>query len=224
MGFSGTDITHYSNEGEADFARDYPCIVERISIAIVAGTAIYTLPEYVIDIRKITWNGKRMFPLTHRTYREAFNEISTGAAPEYYVVNNIGQMQIRFFPIPSVNVAELTDDLWGDNIGNCVIVEYFRTPDFIDNLIPDFIRDKILNAYAMKNCYAMDGRLQNLKAAKYWNNQWGFLKNLYGMLLETLINEPRRLIIGPAEDRRGYFIPQPRLPYDMDAIDVDDGY
>lgn len=222
MPFDSSDITRFSNEAEEEFARDYPCIIDRVALDIVANTSIYTLSDYVIDIRKILWKGKRLSPITHRYYRDYSDQISTSSLPLEYVINNIGQMQIKFFPIPNVSIASIASNLFGSEVPNRVIVEFYRAPDFSTYKIPDFIRNRTLNSYAQRSCYAMEGKLQNLKAARYWAAQWNFLKNQNGILLESLINEPRRLIIGPSGDNSAYYLPQPRLPYDKDAIDVDD--
>lgn len=222
--FSSLLITRFSQEAENEFAREFPCILDRETLSIVSGTSIYTLPSHVIDVRKITWKGLRINPLSHRRYREYFDQVSTGSTPECYIYNNIGISQIKFFPIPNVTIAGITTNLWGSEIANRVIVEYYRTPDYSVYTIPAFIRRRLLKAYVMWKCFSIEGRGQNLKAAKYWEGKWQYLKVSYSNLLEDLINEPRRIIVGGStdyNDNRG--IPTPQLPYNYRGIGVDKG-
>jgi hypothetical protein len=446
--FSAALITRFQNEAEEIFAREFPCLIDRISLDIVSGTSIYTLPSYIIDIRKITWKGKRLAPLSHRRYRENFSPSSSGT-PEYYIHNNIGQSQIKFLPSPNETIVSSTSNLWGSNISSKVIVEYYRAPSFSSALdgrinyltylsdqgyaanrailftegtgtpkeyytninvtlydtpgwttvnghtagradsisdqwslatssdflgttketifiirkkadvtpiresqlfgvnagsstwcgahvpwstgeiffdwgtarttltsissttnveawlfkagpsgksiwlnginkksvatvttrsassavfkingggswdagepqdilffaavpdevpdaicatfteanvfnadfplgtisIPSFIRRRLLNAYVYKCCYAVEGRTQNLKASKYWNDKWVALKEQYKELLAELVNQPRRIIVGGKESRRK-ILPTPVLPYASQSIDVEPG-
>lgn len=219
--FSAALITRFSNEGEEVFAREFPCIIDRVALSIVSGTSIYTLSDYIVDVRKITWKGLRLDPYGHRRYRESFSPSSTGI-PNSYIYNNIGQSQIKFLPAPNVTIASVSSNLFGSEIINRVIVEYYRTPDFNTNIIPSFFRRRLLKAYVLKNCFSVEGPGQNLKAAKYWESKWNYLKETYGNLLDELINSPRRIIIGGTSSYRR-LIPTPQIPYNSQGIGVNPG-
>lgn len=221
--FSSDLITRFSQEAEYEFAREFPCIIARYALNIIAQTSIYTLNSNVIDIRKITWKGRRIDPISYRRYREVFGPSATGT-PDYYIYNNVGQSQIKFIPTPIVTIGSVTNDLYGSEIPNRVIVECYIMPNFSTYTIPSFIRRRLLKAYVMMKCFSIEGRGQNLKAAKYWEDKWNFLKQSYGELLEELINTPRRIIVGGSTDySTNRYIPTPQLPYDKQGISVDIG-
>src|SRR4051812_33857872 len=98
--FTSTLVSRLSNEGENDFAVTSPCIVKRISLTITAGTSTYTLPDDVKSIRRITWKGIKLDPLTQRNFRELFQSATQTGKPFWYVFNNVGLNQIQFFPNP----------------------------------------------------------------------------------------------------------------------------
>lgn len=187
-------LDRFSQEAEDIFAREFPCIISRTALAIVDGTHTYTLSDSIIDIRKITWKGKKLAPLTNRTYR-SFN-LSSSGVPTEYIFDNVGQSKIHFFPTPSENISSTASNLFGSEIPNRVIVEHYRTPDYTTYVIPTFFRRRLLKAYVLKQCFAIEGKGKNLKAAAYWSKKWDFLKEMYGELLASVINQPRRLIVG----------------------------
>jgi hypothetical protein len=219
--FSSATITRFANEAEDIFAREKQCIIERETIAITSGTHTYTLPDYIIDIRKITWKGKKLDPLSFQKLRNNLDMVSTGT-PDSYIYDNISASQIRFFPIPNENITSITTDLYGSEILNRVIIEYYRNPDHSIYIIPPFFRRRLLKSYINRCCFSIEGSGQNLKAAKYWDNKWNYLKEQYGNLLEDLINEPRRIIMGGNAFER-YVLPTPQLPYEYRGIGVDKG-
>lgn len=221
--FDSATLTRFTEDGEKDFNRDYPHIIDRLSLDIVAGTHTYTLPEYVLDIRRVTWLGYKVDPQRHRPLRDReLSLTATAAKPTDYVFDNIGQQQIRFYPIPSVTIASTNVNLYGSEIPNRVIVEYYRIPDHTSQIIPSFFRRRLLKAYVMKAAHSIEGKGQNFKAAGYWARKYFFLKETYGSLLDELINEPRRIIIGGMAGRN-LGIPRPVLPYDQIGIGVDKG-
>lgn len=214
-------ITRFSNDAEAEFAAEFPCIVDRLALDIVSGTSEYTLPDYVISIRKITWMGKKVDTTSHRRYRDYFSPSSTGT-PYLYIYNNLGQGKIKFLPAPNVTIAAVTINLFGSEIANRVIVEYYRTPDFVSFTIPIFFRRRLLKAYVLKKCFAVEGKGQNYKGVKYWNARWEYLKETYGTLLSELIDSPRMILVGKSVTYR-QLIPTPVLPYNDIGIGVRKG-
>jgi hypothetical protein len=216
-------LTRFSQEAEDIFAREFPCIIDRIALDIIADTHTYTLSDYIIDIRKITWKGVRIDPLFHRSFREYQPSLTSRGKPTDYIFNNIGQSQIRFFPIPTESIATINTDLWGAEIANRVIVEYYRTPNYTTFTIPTFFRRRLIKAYVLRQCFAIEGKGKNLKAVKYWDNKWNNLKEIYGLLLEELINQPRRLIVGTTSRTSNFILPRPQLPEAYRNIGVDKG-
>src|SRR5207253_4675992 len=109
-----------------NFAAENPCIVDRMSLNIISGTALYTLPSYVTDIRRVTWLGQKLWPVSHRDLRDTGLSGTQQSKPYNYIYNNIGQSKIQFFPVPSqsITAAITSNGLWGSEILTSVIVEF----------------------------------------------------------------------------------------------------
>ena len=224
--FSTATITRFAQEAEDLFVKNHHCIIDRTALSIVANTHTYSLPSYLIDVRRITWKGLKIYPASHRGLRESQASLtSTSATPYNYIFDNIGQAQIRFFPIPSVTIASIGTNLYGSEIVNRVIVEFYRSADYATFTIPSFFRKRLIKAYVLKMCFSLEGRGQNLKAAKYWHDKWNYYNEIYGMLLEELVNEPRHIILGPGGISRDFNLRtlENNLSYDNIGIGVEKG-
>ena len=69
----------------------------------------------------------------------------------------------------------------------------------------------------------MEGRTQDIKASKYWDNKYETYKEVYKELLEDLNNKPRMLVANTQTQRPyGYIPPPPVLPVDKYGYSVDD--
>lgn len=209
--FSTDTITRFAQEGESDFCSEKPCIIKRVALTIVSGTATYTLSDDVLSIRRIAWKGQKLDPLPQRAAREIFQGASQSGTPFWYIFNNIGQNKIQFFPAPVVNIATTASNLYGSEIANRVIVEYWQAPDYTTAIIPSYMRRRLLKAYVLKSCFAIEGAGQNLKNVGYFEDKYRNLKRLYTQLLEDLHGKPRKLSLNNYSGT-GYFPGQPILP------------
>lgn len=217
-------ITRFSQEGENDFADEYPCILKRIALTITANVSTYTLPDDVRSIRRIVWtNGFKLDPLGQRNMREVFQYATQVGTPYWYVFNNIGANQIQLFPIPPANVTPSGLDLYGDAIGVDVILEYFTLPDFVTEIIPLYFRRRLIKAYVLKLCFGIEGSGQNLKNSQYFDKRYKFLKEKYGVFLDEIHNKSRKLCLNGITSNQ-FFPGQPILPVSRFGIGIDDGY
>ena len=212
--FSTATIARFEADAEANFNYERPCIVDRIGLAIVAGTAEYTLPSYVNDIRRITISGIPVYPLPHRELRFSCLNSTQQGRPYWYIINNIGQNKIRFFPVPNTNLADTTTltSLWGSGITNNCIIEFYRQPDQSTNILPIFIRRRLLKCYINKRCFEVDKKGNSLKNVKYWADKYDNLKSIYSDLLDDLNNKPRKLIASNTSNMNPA-LASPVLPY-----------
>jgi hypothetical protein len=219
--FRAATVARFSSEGEADFAQDYPCIIKRVALTVVAGTSTYTLSDDVLSIRRVSWKGVKLDPMPQRTFRETFQPGTSSGRPYWYIYNNIGQNQIKLFPNPNESVASITTNLYGSEIANRVIVEYYRVPDYVTEIIPLYFRRRLLKVFVMRGCFQIEGAGQNLKNSKYFTSKWDFLKAKYGQLLSDLYLKPKRLVLS------GYNVQRhpasPVLPLDRFGSSVDTG-
>lgn len=215
-------IQRLSNEGEQAFAAAYPCILKRIAPAVTAGTALITLPDDVLSIRRLTWLGRKLDPLPQRNLRDVFQNASQQGTPFWYVYNNIGQNLVQLFPSPSVSLGAVTTNLYGSAIATSFIVEYFQAPDSSTAVIPEYFRRRLLKSYVLRGSFNIEGQGQNLKASKYFKQRWDMLKEQYGMLLGDLHNKPRKLYINGVNSA-SYYPGFPVLPIARYGTAVDAG-
>jgi hypothetical protein len=220
--FSVDTVDRFSQAAEEEFANEFPCIQHRVALSIVSGTSTYELSDNVLSIRRITWKGKKLDPLPHRNFRESFQSATQSGTPFWYVYNNIGLNQIKFFPAPNETISSITTNLYGSEIASRVIVDYFRTPDFSSYTIPAYFRRRLLRAGTVSSCFAIEGEGQNLKASKYFKSRWQFLKQQYSLLLGELHNKPRKLVLGSC-GTQGFFPGSPMLPMSRYGISLDAG-
>lgn len=211
--FSADSIIRFINEGERNFVNNYKCIIERISLNINNGTNEYTIPDYIQSIRRITWKGLKMDPLTHRDYRSIFTSSISKGKPLWYIFNNIGANKIRFYPTPNETISSININLWGSEIPNRVIIEFYRVSDGINYQIPRYIRRRMLKSYVLKACFALEGQGQNLKNSQYYAMKYKGLHKLYGDLLEEISTKPRKFIVGSSNiNSMNNYLPMPVWP------------
>ncbi len=219
---SNVTINRLTAEGEGDFASEYPCIITRIAPAVVSGTAIITIPDDVLSIRRITYRGMKLDPLPHRQFRDCFQNSTQEGKPFWYIFNNVAQNTLQLFPTPNENIAASTSNLYGSEIPNRLIIEYWQATNPTNVFIPSYFRRRLLKSYALYGALHREGQQQNLKASKYYKQRYETLKKQYGLLLNDLHNKPRKLVIvggTPHYPYPGY----PVLPIDRFGISVDIG-
>lgn len=220
--FPDSTITRFAQEGENAFAVEYPCILSRLALDITTGVKLYTLPDTVTSIRRVTWRGYKLDPLPLRAKIDVFQNATQIGRPFWYVFNNVGLNKIQFFPIPDETIVASQANLTSDGILTNVIVEYFQAPDFITKVIPPYIKRRLLKTYALRGCFNVEGQGQSLKNAKYWKAKWMFLKEKYGLVLAELHNKPRKLVVNSIQ--ASYYFPgSPVLPIDRFGISVNTG-
>lgn len=220
--FNSALITRYSQEAESTFACDHPCIVRRVALTIVAGTSIYSLRDDVASIRRVTWKGYKLDPLPQRNFREVFQSGTQSGQPFWYIFNNIGLNQIQLFPSPTENVSSITTNLYGSEIPNRVIVEYWQLPNYSTFIIPLYLRRRLLKAYVLRGCFNVEGPGQNLKNAAYFKKKYQYLSDRYGLLLNYFMNKPKKLVVNGISGSN-YFPGKPMLPISRYGTSVDIG-
>jgi hypothetical protein len=221
--WTSESIVRFSQEGENDFAEEYPCILTRMSLPVVRNQALYTLPDDVRSIRRITWQSQKMDPLGQRNMREVFSYATQVGKPYWYVFNNIGANRLQFFPIPDETINPSGLNLYSDAINTDVIIEYFVLPNYANYVIPQYFRRRLLKAYVLKSCFSIEGAGQNLKNRDYFNSRWDGLKQLYGQFLDEIHNKSRKLCLNGITSSQ-FFPATPVLPVSRFGIGIDDGY
>lgn len=221
--FSSEQINRYTLAAEQDFSNAFKCIIDRVTLEIVSGTSLYVLPDNVIDIRRITYKGKKLDPISHRDLRERLDGSSASGTPSDYIYNNVGQMTVKLFPTPAETLTGSQVDLFNPTIilTEC-IVEFYTTADGLGYKLPDYIRRRLLKPYVLSQLFLAEGKGQNIKASQYWKKKYSYLKEIYGLQLYDQINTPRRLMANSGGMRRHY-LARPQLPIGMQGIGLDPG-
>lgn len=220
--FTSTDLERFANQGENDFSVDRPFLMDRYSLTIVGGIANYVLPDYVNSIRRVSFLGQKLDPMTQRNQREVFQAANQTGTPFWYVFNNIAANTIRLFPTPEQSIAPGTL-LWSSDIPTCCVVEFFRSSDNSTFVLPPWKKRQMLKSYIKYRSYGIDGPGYNVALRKYYKQRWEFSETQFSELLDYLYNAPRKLVISEIVSSN-YFPGEPVLPIDQFGISVDEGY
>lgn len=222
--FQSSDLARFFSQGENEISTEKPFLVDRTSPAIATGTSVYTLPDYVASIRRVSYLGKKLDPLPRRNQREVFQAANQSGTPFWYVYNNIGANQIKLFPTPLDNFGAAGTDLWaGPAITSYCIVEFYRATDNSTFTIQPFLRPQLLKYYAAKRAYSIDGPGMNLKLVKYYNDKWNQKKVEFSDYLDELYSLPRKILVDEIVSSN-YFPGEPVLPINQFGVSVDEGY
>lgn len=225
--FSSEQLARFEEQGEESFHNECHCLIDRIALPIEENESLYTLPNEVVDIRRVTYRGIRIYPISHRSMRKYFDGINPTGTPTNYIYDNNGELVIKLFPTPAETIAPVQANLMSrDVIQTQCIVEYYLMPDGVGFKLPSFIRRRLLKAYVLKCAFSVEGKGQNLKAAKYWSDKWDYMMEAYCSAVRGLISTPRKLIASNLDYDlvKQLRVPRPVLPMSMIGLDVDDEY
>lgn len=221
--FTSDQINRYLQQGEELFVNEFRCITDRLALDITSNVDLYVLPDNVIDIRRITYRGIKVDPISHRDTRTYLDGLTSTGTPQNYIFNNVGQLTIKLFPTPVETIASVQDDLFNPEIVRVqCIVEFYTSSNGIGYKLPEYIRARLLKPYVLKSLFLAEGKGQNIKASKYWDKKWQYLKSVYGIQMMDQLNTPRRLIASGASYQRPYLAP-PVLPLSMRGTGVNPG-
>lgn len=184
--WSSSTITRFTEEGEREIAKRLRCLIARSAISIVAATATYDLPSDCLDIRRITWLGRKIYPINFLDFQYADDwTIRTAARPDGYIFNQQGRNTIRFYPTPNVTIASTSSNLFGSEIVNRVIVEYWQLPDHVTYKIPAYVRRRLIKYYVLMKCFSIEGKGQNLKVARKMQTRFDFYMEHFNKINQT---------------------------------------
>jgi hypothetical protein len=215
MSFTSAQLLRYSNEAEMEVSK-LKWIIDRIALTVSSGVSQYQLPSYAMDVRKITYKGNTLTPYSGREMINSTSSpvnVSTGV-PKTYVFSYFGQGVIQLFPTPNTNVSAPATSLWEETaITNGVIVEFFRTPHSSDESlrIHEEIRDAFFEDYIYGRAYEVEGKEQDLTAARFhrklWENALSEIQTIPTKINKCVVKEMRSHIFNSQT-----LNPRPHLP------------
>jgi hypothetical protein len=221
--FQSSDLARFYNQGENELSSEKSFLVDRLALQLSPNQSTYTLPDYVISIRRVTCLAWKLDPLPRRNQREVFQNATQEGQPFWYIFNNIGANLLQLFPSPNYTTGPGTGNLYSTDIETCCIVEYFRATDNVNFTILPTLRRQMLKLYAAYRAYSIDGPGQNLKLAQYYQQRWMLMKQQFVELYDDLYNLPRKLVISEVVSSN-YFPGEPVLPVNEFGVSVDEGY
>lgn len=157
--FSDAELYAHMYTAQCQLVRETLCIERIYTTVSVAGQADYSYPSNTISIKRVTYNGQKLVPITFReddaiTMLNA-NTADVGQSQFYSCFNNT--MYLR--PIPD------TDDLE-------IKIYSYNLPQIITSTsvfeIPDLYLMDTVN-YVLSEMYAKD---KDMQASRYYRDLW----------------------------------------------------
>ena len=230
-------------EGEEKVSLLVNCIVDRFALRPFMGVPNYTLPDFVIGIRRITWKGvklefltpfqwRRMFPYSGAYSTEGAFESSAFAShafqiagmfsdtahmgkPQFYGFQGANRESLSFFPTPNEEVEVTTGDLYNsDVIEQNVVVECYRLADEL-HTIPSFARRQLVKNYVMWKAFLKEGDSQNLKVAKYFEQRFTFGLSIFRSSHNRIFSSKFRVLTQQVGSQYLELRKQPQLPLNL---------
>lgn len=175
-------------DAEQQINQDIPVIYQRFCFAVNSGQSVYTLPSFVRGIRRITWRGRKVDPvsfaefgmLTPATAVQSNTTKIEGSSgrPYWYTLHPTNIFDIRFYPTPN-ETFDATGDPYSPDFGPKCIIACNRSIDstFADPtaVLPTYIDRRTRKAYVAWKAFESEGKGQNLKAATYYKSKYQFL-------------------------------------------------
>lgn len=191
-------LAELRKRGEIELSTDVPLIFHRFSISTIAGVPTYTLPDGILSISRITYEGHRVWPYDERTlqmqgiFKDPFTEERTGR-PYVYMQHNYGFTQITFWPTPDVGINADDNGIWGGDIANRVIISCWMVADPTGETfrVPEFLRRRFNKYYVNMRAYTKEGPTQNIQAAMYFRDRYVTSKN---QLREAVNSIPKAIV------------------------------
>lgn len=183
-------IARVTTEAEKEIARATNFVWDRYPLAITAGTATYTLPDYVRGIIGIEWKGRPIQPLHHQeAIRDNYQFITTRGVVDAYIRSPNDFQIIRFISVPNETVSADPDNDDLDDatvLVNRVVVYFQRDADVSGDLlsVPDYIARRLIAAWVLYRAYKKEGKGQDLAASDYYRFVYESRLKMYKHLIE----------------------------------------
>lgn len=210
-------------EGEQLLTTDIPVTFDRIPLDITEGVGTYTLPSNISSISNIKWKAKKILPFTLRL-GEAFRidirpDDTRVGVPDFYLTQPYVYNTITFHPTPSETIVADESKVFSGDMDTQVIVSCYRFSDGNGNYqIPTALRRNVLKYYVLWKAYLKEGKTQDLKAAKYFESRFLFIKEQ----LNSIVNKIPKAITYAMEPQRINSLRtpgRPHLPWNFGVIE-----
>lgn len=183
--WSDTYLNQVLTDSAHDIVSQVNCLFHRFYLATVSGTPVYTLPGKVKGIKRITWRGKELTPMSWMELEalapgQAF--VSTGvqtpntaSVPQFYALHPTNILDIKFYPTPNETLSDVGGDPLSPtpNESRCTISCWRAIDDTIpEATLPNYVNRRLRKAYALWRAYGKEGIGQNSKASLYYKQKY----------------------------------------------------
>ncbi len=220
----------WASDALADIAVNVPCIFARECIVITMGRSVYTLPNYVRTLRRVTWRGKSLEPasweelqlLTPATVflgpESTANVETSQSRPLFYAMHPTNPYDIRLHPCPneSFTISGEPDPYSPIPNSPSCIIDYWREPDITGTnpliSLPPYISRRTQKAYVLSVAFAAEGKGQDGDASNYYDKKYQFLLDQFKMINEGCFISKKYSLGDGMLDPQNYRYPRPFLP------------
>lgn len=190
--WSDTYLNQVLTDAAHDIVSQVNCLYHRFYLATTSGTPVYTLPEKVKGIKRITWRGKELTPVSWMELEaiapgQAFvssgvNVEGTASVPLFYALHPTNILDIKFYPTPNETLSNAGGDPLSPtpNEARCTISCWRAIDDSIpEATLPGYINRRTRKSFALWRAYGKEGIGQNTKASIYYKNRYKLLIELF---------------------------------------------
>lgn len=202
---------------------DLNCIYNRKCFAVQTGKSVYTLPEKLRSLLRITWRGYKLEPINWEdftllsptsVYLDNTNKIEvSNSRPYYYTIHPTNLFDIRFFPTPNETFTAIGDAFSPDRGPKCIISYYqlIDTSAAITSL-PAYINRRTRKAYVLWQAFIAEGPGQNLRAGEYYRAKYQYLISRFRAINSGCYISKKYVLGDAISTLENYRYPRPVLP------------
>jgi hypothetical protein len=182
LNFTDAQITKLAVEGELYLASLVDFIVERVALPVTQGLVLYTLPDSVTDVRRVTYKGKKLDPFSgqEEIWSGSTPALTPQGLPKYYIYSHQGFPVIKVLPAPSEDLpVPLTGTPWDETyIENALVVEYVSAPNLgsSDVRVPVQLRRQFVKMFVLYRLFKREGKGMDPTAASYYKSKFEQVK------------------------------------------------
>jgi hypothetical protein len=234
--WSDAYLVALSAEAIGQISIDVNAIFARECLLIQQGQSVYTLPNYVRTLRRVTWRGRTLDAenweeLTMLTPATVFvgmgspnNEETSQSKPLYYAMHPTNVYDIRLYPTPNESFSNQGEpNVYAPtfNSPSCII-DYYREPDTTNTnsviSLPPYILRRTQKAYVLWKAFAQEGPGQSMKISGYYMMKYNFLIEQFRAINEGCFMGKRYAIEDGMLAINNFRYPRPMLPANFERI------
>ena len=238
--WSDAQLTQWSTDAEQDIEKRIPSLIYyRFLLNVVQGISVYTLPNFVRTVSRVTWLGRKLDPvnwdeLTYLTPATAvLNDNQPDTVPTvigrplYYAKHPTNPYDIRIYPTPNLTLSSSSGlDPYAPypetQTPQACIVACWRNIDstFTDptSLLPNYIDRRTRKAYVLWKAFSAEGKGLNARASKYYQKLYEYLIQQFIMINQGAYIGKRYAIEDGLLTIDGFRYPRPILPSQFERV------